>query len=111
MSTLSKLLVTIARRGQYGHSRTPRTFYMGDGYCEYYWSSSNRDVTFEQWQKIAKLSKRYHRYVHYVEEVLPAWKTVENVYYADNSIEAVQRDRHGRTRQVMTKAPGGDACF
>ncbi len=87
---------------------------MGDGYCEYYWSHCMpcfglpHEVTFEQWQRIAKLSTRYRRYVNYCTEILPAWKTVEEFHYADNSIEHAQLSKFGQKRQIMVLGPGGD---
>ena len=117
----SKLLVNLAMRGQHGRACTPATLIIcgpyGDptrggstGYCEYYWSAQH-DMTFDTWLKVAKLSKRYRRFVNYVRETLPEWKEVRRISYADDSVEAVQQDKFGRTRQVMVEAPHGDACF
>lgn len=126
---LSAELVALAKKGQHGRSCTPRDFYMGDPdlimaygpfkgkvdpnalYCEYYWSWAKWDMTYERYCAVARLSNRYRRFCHYVTEVKPAWTNVKTVLYADNSEEVVQRASDGRTRQVMTKAPSGDACF
>lgn len=124
MTHLRTLLVSLARKGQYGHSRTPKNFYMGDPdrlvagkrdphtlYCEYYWSWAKFDMTYEQYQRVARLSCRYRRFVHYVTEVLPAWQPVREIHFADNSVEVVEVSRDGVERQRLVRAPGGDACF
>lgn len=106
-----KLLIQLAKIGQYGHARTPKSFSMGDSYCEYYWSPGKHLLTFEQWQKVAKLSYRYKRYCHYVEEILPEWEETGKIYWADNSVEVIQRNKFGEKRTVPISAPGGDICF
>lgn len=117
---LASKLIALAAKGQYGHSRAPRNFGMGDPdrdsdpnslYCEYYWSNAKWDMTYAEYVRVARLSTRYRRYVHYMTEIKPAWQNVGEVLYADNSVEAVQRATDGRTRQVTVKAPSGDACF
>lgn len=107
--TLASLLRAIAKRGQYGVSRTPRTFCVGDSYTSYYWSRCTDLLTHAEWVQVAKLSARYQRFVDYCTDVLPGWVEVERVHYMDNSTEAVQRDRAGNRRTVMVVAPHGDA--
>ena len=115
--------------GQYGHACTPRNFYMGDPdriapwgpfegrvdpsalYCEYYHSRAHWDVDFERYKRIARLSKRYRRLVHYVTEIKPQWQAVDKIEWADNSVDVIERAADGRERSRMVKAPSGDACF
>jgi len=115
---LSEQLVRLAARGQYGHSRTPARFYMpdpdrdpGQGYCSYYHSGAQWDMSFEEWKRVARLSNRYLRFHHYVTEVAPGWTKVRDIHFADNSIEQEQVDRNGNTRRVMIDGPHGDICF
>lgn len=109
---LAEAFRIIAARGQYGHSRKPANFYVCADYCSYHWSGATHIVTYDQWQKLADLAVRYHRFLHYMREIQPQWVVVERINYADNSIEAVQRSQlTGNTRRVMEKAPSGDACY
>lgn len=113
--SLAYFLRKLAAYGQAGHPRTPATYVMLDSYTTYYWNCPHRlreeGLTFEVWQKVARLSERYRRFVRYCKEVKPEWKTVDHVYYADNSIEAIQVDKYGNQRRVMVAAPSGDACY
>lgn len=118
--SLAAQLIALAKRGQYGHSRSPKNFYMsdpddnkaGNGYCDYYHSWAHWDMTFEQWRKIARLSKRYRRLIHYITEIKPQWKdTAERTLWGDNSVDVVQVSITGQKRTVQVKAPSGDACF
>lgn len=107
-SRLAKLLTQIAAKGQHGHRRTPRNYFISGDYCGYY-HSAIFDCTFEDWKRLAKLSERYKRFCERVE----GWKEVPNsrTHYADNSIEATEVSRQGQRRTVMVLAPGGDACY
>jgi hypothetical protein len=64
-----------------------------------------------EWDLLKAFSDRYRRFVHYVREVEPAWKYARTLYFADNSVEVEEVNKHGTTRRRMTLAPGGDACF
>ncbi len=112
MKNLAAALRALAARGQYGQTRVPRNFHMSEGdYCTYYWSNAKWDHSFEQYNAMARLLARYKRFVHFVEEVLPAWRTVDHISYMDNSRDAVQVSRDGRERRVQVTAPHGDVCF
>lgn len=65
----------------------------------------------ELWKEVYKLNERYKRFKHYVREVKPEWEFVKKIYYADNSVEVLERNKYGETRQRMVKAPSGDACY
>lgn len=106
------LIRKAAARGQYGHRRTPATFYMGTDYCGYH-HSWNRDLfpTHAEWIAAARVLERYQRFYRHVTEVAPGWVDGERVHYMDNSVEVVQTARDGRTRRVQVVAPHGDVCF
>lgn len=107
---LSEKLRIIAKRGQYGHSRTPANFYMVGEYCSYYWSHCTDIVTFEEWQKLAKLSKRYHRYLSWYKKNM--FVQGEKTYWMDNSVTAEYiHIETGETEIRTLVAPGGDICF
>lgn len=107
---LAEKLRKIAARGQYGHSRTPANFYMFEDYCSYHWSNCTRMVTFEEWQKLARLSHRYHRYLAWYKKNM--FIKGEETYWMDNSISAVYTNiLTGETETRMLKPPGGDICF
>jgi hypothetical protein len=128
-NSLAKKLRELAFKGQYGWSRSPKNFLMGDPdqvmtygsfkgrvdpnahFCQYYWSLARTEMTFEEYKRVARLSCRYRRLVEYVTEVLPQWQTVREVHCGDNSVEVIQQSIDGRTRQVMVRAPSGDVCF
>ena len=106
---LADKLRAIAKRGQYGHSRTPANFYMSDSYCSYYHSRAKDLVSFEEWQKIARLSKRYHRFVRWYKENMYTKGKV--TYWMDNSISAEYTNvETGKTETRMIEAPHGDVC-
>ena len=111
MSDLPQKIRDHARAGQYGHSRTPRNFYMGTSYCSFYWDNHGRFKSHKEWIAAATLLGRYQRFVQYMTEVLPEWKEVRKVLYMDNSTEVEEVDRHGNTRRRQTVAPSGDACY
>lgn len=109
---LRDLLRAVAERGQYGHRRTPKDFFMTGTYCEYYWSACTDLMDYETWQKLSKFAARYRRFVNYYEEIFPEWEETKKVTYADNSTDSVQVSKKlGKIRRVQVEAPWGDACF
>ena len=65
---------------------------------------------YEIWKDIYKLHERYRRFLHYIHEIKPQWKTIKTIDFADNSIEELQENIYGEQRYVMVKAPSGDLC-
>jgi predicted DNA-binding protein len=108
---LAAYLRQLARAGQHGHSRKPDNFHMTASYCSFYWGNHGTCPDHATWERVARLSSRYHSFVTYCREVAPQWVEVERIYFADNSIEAVQRASDGRERRVMVAPPSGDRCF
>jgi len=63
-------------------------------------------------KKAKELKARHQRFVNYMRESRHNWQDGQITHYADNSIEVTQTSQlTGETRQIMTKAPSGDACF
>jgi len=105
--TLAKGIKALAQLGQYGHSRHPRNFYMGEGGCSYYWDNHGTFKTQSEWDRAVRLLNRYHRFCAFVE----GWKsTGEKRYWADNSTEVREVSRQGKERWMVLVAPNGDAC-
>jgi hypothetical protein len=100
---------TLAKRGQYGHSRHPRNFYMSEGGHSYYWDNQRIFASQAEWDRACRLLARYRRFCEFVE----GWSEVpgSRAYYADNSTQCTQISRAGKTRNVVLCGPGGDACF
>lgn len=112
--SLAQMLRNYARSRGY---RTARGVVIIDSGCSHYWDASRcypLRPTREEWTRLARLSERYNRLCHYYHEVVPQWKVVDTVYYADNSTEVIEEatagPKKGQRRQRMTCAPGGDAC-
>lgn len=104
---LSTQIRMLAERGQYGHRRTPRNFYMTEGGCSYYWHNGGIINSQRDWDRACRLLARYHSFCASVE----GWtNTGSTRYYADNSVMAEQRSRQGAVRWVYAVAPNGDCC-
>lgn len=110
----SEKLKDLARDGQYGQPRTPRTFLMSPGYAGWYWGRSPfSGTTLAEWDHMAAVLNRYRRLAIWAEEVLPEWRNAgPAISYMDNSIEQRQVCKCGlHTRTVMITPPSGDACY
>jgi len=110
-STPGDFLRELAFSGQHGHRHTPASYIATSGYCSYYWSGETQRMDHPMWVKVAEVSARLRRFAHYRDEIKPQWAEVREIYYADNSTEVVEVNRHGDERQRMTAGPSGDACF
>jgi hypothetical protein len=109
---LAQYLRQLARNGQHGHTRTPADYYMTGSYTSFYWDNRGVVPDHATWQRVASLSARYHSFRHYCREVLPEWRETSRVFYADNSVEAVEASAiTGETRRVMVTPPSGDRCY
>lgn len=83
-----------------------RTYYLGD-YAE---SEPLRSMTYTEYARLRKLQEKVQK--EYDEaEAAREWKHVNTVYYADNSVEEIWRDKNGVEKEVMIVPPHGDACF
>lgn len=77
------------------------------------WSSLSRSTSFRNQAEVdycKRVATRVARMVHYVKEIEPEWREVDRIWYADNSIEAIQEDNRGNRRRVMIESPHGDFC-
>lgn len=106
------LVATVQEAGWY---RTPESLYLSTGGFSYYWSCpahwKQDGFSQAQWDRLAALSARYRRFVHYVHEVSPRWREERRIEWADNSTDVVEINRHGHRRNRQLVGPGGDACF
>lgn len=106
------LAATVQEAGWY---RTPESLYLSAGGFSFYWSCpahwKQRGFSQAQWDRLAALSARYRRFVHYVREVSPRWREERRIEWADNSTDVVEVNRHGHRRTRQLVGPGGDACF
>lgn len=91
--------------------RTDRYLILSDGYWGYRDSGAESYCDEATYSLLVKYWSRYSRFCHYIREVLPEWRDVEDTPYADNSVETVQINKYGQQRQVMKTAPHGDACY
>ena len=106
----SEVVRKIAARGQYGRPVAPAGLYLTESYTSFYWEAPT-GITFDQWKSAVKLLGRYRRFRNYVLEILPQWKEVKKIYWADNSVDSVQVSVDGRERRVMIAPPSGDLCY
>lgn len=92
-----------------GGPGSPAISIMGDSYNAYYWSWIRRFCTYEEWQEADALSREYRDALRELDDAR-GWEQVDTLYFADNSVEAVERAADGEERRRMLKAPSGDAC-
>lgn len=110
MGCKAELLRKIAKRGQHGHPRTPRTLILTGSYGE--WTRHGRGLSQWEFAEVVELSKRFRRFCFYVSEVAPEWKTVDEIFYADNSACVEQVCKCGEhARRRMLTPPSGDVSF
>lgn len=59
-----------------------------------------------------ELLRRYKAFCRYMREERHSWTKVDEIHWADNSIDVVERSQlTGAERRRMVLAPGGDVCF
>lgn len=70
------------------------------------------DITKEKSLKFKAFVARYMKYKEYCKETLPQWEKVDTLYFADNSVEEVQKSKvTGKVRHITITSPHGDLCF
>lgn len=110
-SSVAKLIKFIQNKGAFydaGHRR-PLTRVCTKSPYEFFHGKDL--VTRTEYEKIMKLIARYQRFRNYVEEIAPEWRTIDTIYWADNSIEDIQVNKYGERRKVTRVGPWGDVCF
>lgn len=113
---LAPMLRELAKRnGVNGYPGTVGRYYMREGdRTSLYWDAHTKgfgDMTQADWDRLARLSRRYQRFCQYMTEVAPRWQEAKRTYWADNSISVEEVNRHGKHRTRMIVAPSGDRCF
>ena len=89
-----------------GWHRTFTTYYLGD----YALNEPLYSMTFSEYNRLKELQQQARAEAEAAEEACD-WHLVEKIHWADNSTEAVYKDKHGNTKHVMTEYPHGDACY
>lgn len=82
-----------------------RSFYLSD-YC---YAEPFRSLTRSEFDRLKAMQKKA------IEEWEEAerkrcWTKVQTIYWADNSVEEIWRDKDGIEKTVMTIGPHGDFC-
>jgi hypothetical protein len=72
--SLSAKIRIAAARGQYGHCRTPRHFFMGQAWSRYEWSGCRDLFTYDVWKRADLLLQRYQRICRYYDALKPTWR-------------------------------------
>lgn len=89
-----------------GRHRGFRTYYLSDyDESEPLWS-----LTYTEYARLKKLQEKVQK-EYDEEEALRKWKHVNTVYYGDNSVAEIWRDKNGVEKEVMVVPPHGDICF
>ena len=104
-------LLAFAEKASYGwyhagHKRTFTSFYLSD----YAMSEPYASLTKKEFERLKELQKEAQAEEKRIEDA-KQWRFIENVYFADNSIEAIYEDKDGNRKSVMVTAPHGDACY
>lgn len=84
-----------------------------NNYCAYHWSRARTllHCTHEEFTEAGKVLASY-KAAKQAEEDDELWQPEgEPRYYADNSVEQLEVNRHGKTRWVHLAPPSGDLCF
>lgn len=89
-----------------GHHHTFESFYLSD----YALSQPFASLTKAEFNRLKELQAEAQAELKRKEDE-KEWKYDHTVYYADNSEEEVWINKYGETKQVMTVAPHGDACY
>lgn len=89
-----------------GWHRDFRTYYLGD----YALDEPKYSLTDAEYARLKKLQEKVQK--EYDEtEAAREWKHVNTVYYADNSVAEIWRDKNGVEKEVMVVHPHGDICY
>lgn len=89
-----------------GHHRTFIGFYLSD----YALSEPYASLTRSEFNRLKALQAEARAEAER-KEAEKEWKYDHTIYYADNSEEEVWINKYGETKNVMTVAPHGDACY
>lgn len=103
----------VATTQEAGWARTPQSLFIFDSssmphdwrYAGYVW---------KDWQHLVAFTKRYQRRCYYITETSVDWHPDPDrpaTYWADNSVDVHEINKHGHRRTRQTTAPHGDLCF
>ena len=89
-----------------GHHRTFTTYYLSD----YALSEPYKSLTRAEFGRLKKMQQEAKETEKQADDARE-WKKVNTIYYADNSVIEIWRDKNGVKKEVMITAPHGDACY
>lgn len=81
-------------------------FYLSD----YALSEPRASLTRKEFERLKELQAEAIA-AHKAAEKARNWQKVKTLYWADNSVEEVWRDKDGNEKTVMVTGPHGDACY
>ncbi len=82
-----------------------RTFYLSD----YALSEPRRSLTADEFKRLQAMQDSVRR-EHDKAEEARQWQKVDTLYWADNSVEEIWRDKYGTEKRVTVIGAHGDAC-
>ena len=88
-----------------GHKRTFIGFYLSD----YAMSEPYASLTRAEFNRLKELQAEAIRKAKEADDARQ-WQYVRTIYWADNSIEEIWRDKDGAEKTVLVTGPHGDAC-
>lgn len=89
-----------------GWNKTFTTYYLGD-YCL---NEPMRSLTTKEYERLKELQRQEQAKEKAADDARE-WKKVDTIYWADNSVEEIWRDKNGVKKSVQIVAPHGDACY
>lgn len=89
-----------------GWNKTFTTYYLGD-YCL---NEPMCSLTTKEYERLKELQRQEQAKEKAADDARE-WKKVDTIYWADNSVEEIWRDKNGVKKSVQIVAPHGDACY
>lgn len=89
-----------------GHRRTFTSFYISD----YAMSEPYASLTRTEFDRLKELQAEARRKAKEADDARQ-WQYVRTIYWADNSIEEIWRDKDGIEKREQVTGPHGDVCF
>lgn len=86
-----------------------KRMFIGYYLSDYALAEPYASLTHAEFQRLKEMQKEARAAAQAADEAR-AWKLVETVNWADNSVEEVYEDKDGARKNVMVVGPHGDAC-
>ena len=88
-----------------GWNRTFATYYLSD----YANAEPYASLTLKEFERLKMLQKLAEDALRRTDEARE-WEFIRNMYWADNSVEELWRDKDGIEKIIIVVAPNGDLC-